>query len=131
MLRLYLFSGFVIALISAGAGLVYSCKSALDNAYIHGQSDGRAEVQAQVQQAIHAEQAAAATLAQQASVKLTHMEEERAHVQAQLDHAIAVAQRSHLGATSCFDARIVHALNRIGRSPARTDPDTRPSSARL
>ena len=131
MSRLYLVGMLIVAFLTAGAGLAYSYKSGLDTAYAHGQSDGRAEIRAQVQQSIRAEQVASAELAQQASLKLTRLEEERAHVQAQLDHALDVARHSYLANTVCFDARIVRVLNQIGRSPASPDHAARPLAARL
>jgi len=125
MFRLYIFGAVAAAFMSAATALAYTCKAALDDAYARGQSEGRAEIHLQVQKAVADEQAAAAMLAQQASVKLTRLEEDRAHVQAQLDHAMEIARRSDLSAAVCLDARLLRALNRVGRDAANVGPAAR------
>eukprot|EP01037_Dinobryon_pediforme_P009564 gene9564-9640_t len=121
MFKLYILGTCIVALATAGAGLAYSCKSALDTAYSRGQENGRADVNMQVLRAIAAEQKAAAVLSYQASVKLTQIEQERIHVQHQLDQAVEAARHSASPDRSCLDARVLRALNRIGRSAGSGD----------
>ena len=129
MFKFYVFGACIFALVSACAGLAYACKAALDTAYNRGLSDGQADVHMQVARAIAAEQNAAAILAEQASARLTTIEQDRIHVQHQLDQAVEAARRFVSPARSCFDARVLRALNRIGRGADPIDLAARPTAS--